>query len=101
MADLDHVAEPFGGEKGGSGALALDERIGGERGAVDDHADLAGLDARLRCDRAQSRQHAVFRGVRRGQNLPRKSPLADFQRHVGERAADIDAEPDCRGGCHA
>ena len=27
--------------------------------------------------------------------------LADFQRHVGKRAADIDAEPDCGGGCHA
>src|SRR5262249_4404755 len=62
---------------------------------------LAGLDARPGCDRAQGGQHAVFRGVRRGQDLPGKSPLADFQRHVGERAADIDAEPDCRGGCHA
>jgi hypothetical protein len=33
--------------------------------------------------------------------FPVNPPLADFQRHVGERAADIDAEPDCRGGCHA
>ncbi len=101
VADLDHVAEPFGGEKGGSGALALDERIRGERRAMDDHADLAGLDARLGCDRAQSGQHALFRGVRRGQDLPRKPPLADLQRHVGERAADVDADPDCRRGCHA
>jgi len=101
VADLDHVAEALGGEKRGPGALALDERIGGERRAMDDHADFAGLDTRLGRDRAQSGQHALFRGVRRGQNLRRKAPRADFQRHVGERAADIDAEPDCRGGCHA
>ena len=101
VADLDHVAEPFGGEKRGSGALALDERIGGERRPMDDHADLAGLDAGLGRDRAQSGEHAVFRRVRRGQDLARKPPLADFQRYVSKRAADVDAEPDCGGGCHA
>src|SRR6516225_2862584 len=54
VADLDHVAEALGGEKRGPGALALDERIGGERRAMDDHADFAGLDTRLGRDRAQS-----------------------------------------------
>jgi len=101
VADLDHVAESFGGEKRGSGALALDERIGGERRAMDDHADLAGRDAGLGRDRTQGGEHALFRRVRRGQDLPGKPPLADFQRHVGERAADVDADPDCGGGCHA
>src|SRR5262249_60016828 len=78
VADLHHVAEALGGEKRGSGALALDERIGGERRAMDDHAYLTGLDAGPARDRAQSGQHALFWGVRRGQNLRRKAPLAGF-----------------------
>jgi hypothetical protein len=43
VPDLEHVAKPFGSEKGGSGALALDQRIGGERRPMDDQADLAAL----------------------------------------------------------
>jgi sorbitol-specific phosphotransferase system component IIBC len=60
-----------------------------------------GGDAGLGRDRAQCGEHALFRRVRRGQDLRCKPALADFQRHVGERAADIDAEADCGGGCHA
>ena len=45
VADLDHVAKTFGGEQRGLGALPLDQRIGGERGAVDDQAHVG----RARC----------------------------------------------------
>ena len=38
VALLDDVAEAFGGDEGGPRALALDQRIGGERGAVDEDA---------------------------------------------------------------
>src|SRR5262249_57749359 len=46
VADLHHVAEALGGEKRGSGALSLDERIGGERRALDCHAYLTRPDPR-------------------------------------------------------
>ena len=36
------VAEAFGGDQGGVGAFALDDGVGGERGAVDDGADIGG-----------------------------------------------------------
>jgi hypothetical protein len=101
VPDLEHIAEPFGGEKGSSGALALDQRIGGERRPMHDQPDLAGLDSRLGCDRAQSSEHARFRRLRGGEDLYRESPLGRFQRDIGERAADVDADPDCGRRCHA
>ena len=58
--------------------------------------DLAGRDSRLGSDRAQSGEHARFWGLCRGEDLCRESPLGRFQRDVGERAADVDADPDCR-----
>ncbi len=36
VADFDHVTEAFGREKGSSGALALDQRVGGKRGPMND-----------------------------------------------------------------
>ena len=41
VGDLDHVAEAVGGDQRGARALALDDGIGGERGAVHEHADVA------------------------------------------------------------
>ena len=78
VPDFEHVAKSFGGEKGGSGALALDQRIGGERCPMDDQADLASLDSRLGNHRAQGGEHARFRRLRGGQNLLRESPLGRF-----------------------
>ena len=42
VADLDHVAKAFGGQQRGLGALALDQRVGRKRGAVDDESTSAG-----------------------------------------------------------
>src|SRR5262249_32496604 len=83
MPDFEHVAEAFGGEKRGFRALALDQRIGGERRAVNDQVYLPRRHVRFGSDRAQRGEHALFRRLRRGQNLCRKSPLAHFQRDVG------------------
>src|SRR5262249_1345959 len=97
--------EPSVGGGAGSRALGpLDGLVGGRGGsggAGGGPAASAGLEPRLGGDGGKGGEHALFGGVGGGQNLPHKPPLADFQRHVGERAADIDAEPDCRGGCHA
>src|SRR6185295_2542434 len=40
VGDLDDVAEAIGGDQGGARALALDDGVGGERGAVHQHADV-------------------------------------------------------------
>jgi len=60
-----------------------------------------GRDARLGDHQAQGSQNTVFRRALRSQNFSREAPIADLQRHIGERAADIDAEPYDRRGCHA
>ena len=106
VADLDHVAKTFGGEQRGLGALPLDQRIGGKRSAVDDQAHVGRRNAGFGDDRTHDRQHAVFRRSRRGQTLCRIALVADFERDIGEGAADIDTEPDvlhvtprdCRSG---
>ena len=94
MADLDHLAEPFGRQQGGPRALALDHRVRGKCRAVDDQAHLLGRDARLRGHRTHRREHTVFRRARRGERLCREAAFADFERHIGERPADIEAKPD-------
>src|SRR5262249_34484491 len=101
VADLEPVAEALGGEKGRSRALALDQRVGGKRSPMNDQGDLAGLYAGRRSDRAQSGEHAVLRRLRRGEDLRREAPFPRFQRDIGERAANVDAHPDCRRRCHA
>ena len=45
VAHRDHVAKSFGGEQRGAGALALDHRVGRQRGAVDHDADVGCRDA--------------------------------------------------------
>jgi hypothetical protein len=101
VPDLEHVAEAFRREKGGPRALSLNQRIGGESRPVNDEAYLSRLDSRPGMDRTQYGEHALFRRLRRRQDLCRKSAPACFQGYVGESAADIDADPDCRRGGHA
>ena len=93
VTDLDDVAETLRGQKRGLGALAFDQRVGGKRRAVDDQFHLPRLDAGFGDHRAHGGKHALFRPARGGQRLGGKAPAADLQRHVGKRAADIDAEP--------
>ena len=66
VTDLEHVTEALGREKGSSGALALDQRVGRERRPMNDQGYLARLDAGLRSDRAQSGEHTLLRRLRGG-----------------------------------
>ena len=101
MTDFDYIAKAFGGQKRGLGALAFDQRVSRKRCAMNDQLNIAGRHSGLGNDRAQNREHTRFRGARRGQALGRIGAIADFERHIGERAADIDTKPDCGRRCHA
>ena len=61
VAHRDHVAKALGGDQCGAGAFAFDHRIGGERGAVDDDADVAGRDTGGLQDAADVGQHTLLR----------------------------------------
>src|SRR5262249_47406279 len=84
--------EPRGGEQSGGRALALDQRVGRQRGAVDDAADLAEAEAGGGQDRGQAVEHGALREVRRGQDLQCVQPAAGGEREIGEGSPDIDAE---------
>jgi hypothetical protein len=96
VADLEDVAKAFGGQQRRLGALALDQRIRGQRGAVDDEVHLSRLDARSRDHAAYSIKPAGLGRAGRGERLCRETALAHFERHVSERAADVDPQPDLR-----
>ena len=55
-ADLERVPEAGGGEQPGARALALDQGVGGQGGAVDEAADVARRRARL----VQEAEHALL-----------------------------------------
>jgi hypothetical protein len=95
VADFDHVAEAFGRQQRRFRALALDHGVGRQRRAMDDEAHLLRCNAGVGGDRMHGDQHAVFGRTRGGECLRRKAPFADFERDIGERAADVEAEPDC------
>jgi len=48
-ADLQHVAEPLGREQHAAGQLALQHGVGGDRGAVQQQADVAEREAEPAC----------------------------------------------------
>ena len=92
VAHRDDVAKALGRQQRGARALALDHRVGGERGAVDHDADVGGRDARGLEDVAHARHHALFRRGWRGQHLGREAPAVVLERKVGEGAADVDGK---------
>ena len=90
-AELQRVAEPAGGDQSALRALALQDRVGGDGGAVHD-----GLDGRgRRAARIDARHEAL--GLRTGG----ARDLGDLEatgfpvegEHVGEGAADVDTYP--------
>ena len=99
VADLDRVAEAFGRDQRGPGALALDDRVGRERRAVDDDRQVARREPRLPQHRADRGDDGALRRLRRGQHLGAVPPPARFQRDIGKGAADIDPEPRLRLAC--
>ena len=73
VADLERVAKAFGGDQRRPRALALDQRVGGERRAVDDEVDRRRRDARPRDDaRACPPSTPASGAARRGEHLGRE-----------------------------
>ena len=91
-ADLDDVPKTRRGEQRGARALALDQRVGGERGAVDDHAHVARRAPGAR-QRLPDRRHETLRRIGiGGQDLGGRERVAVGEHDVGERSADVDGE---------
>ena len=97
VADLEGVAEAAGDEESRAVALALEQRVGGDRGAHLHRGDQAGRDRRPVCDPDQA---ADAGNCRIGIGLPvLGEELGDpdltvrgARHHVGEGAAAVDPE---------
>ena len=95
--NLDHVLESRSGDQRHPGATALEDDVGGERGAVDGGAHLARRDAALVEQAVDALLDAVSRILRRGEDLAdaQCARALVHEHEVGERSADVDAQP-CR-----
>ena len=94
VTDLERVAEPLGGQERRPRALALDERVGRERRAMDDRPDRARGNVRLLEERADGLLDRVRRIFRRGEDLAdaRGTGRLVDDDEVSEGAADVDAQ---------
>ena len=93
-AHLDDVAKALGGDQRCLRPAPLDQRIGRQRRAMDDLLHVAQPDARLGADPVNALRDGVLgRGIG-GQHLGGKGGAIDFQHHVGEGAANVDAHAD-------
>ena len=66
--DIERVAKSIGRDQRGARAAPLDDRVGRERGAVDEHVDVGEMQAGIAEHQPRARQHALL-GPRRGQHL--------------------------------
>ena len=98
IALLDHIAETFRGDEGGDGTLPLNQGIGGQCRAVDEHAHVLRTDARFCDELCRTFQHGQFRRMGGGQQFAAPAFGAVFQNDVGKSAANIGSEFIC--GCH-
>ena len=89
VAHLEHVAEALGGQQRGARALALDQRVGRERGAVDEQPHLAGAHAGLGQQALHPFQHRELGRARRRQHLAGVAARGRLEDDVGEGAADV------------
>ncbi len=87
VALLDDVAEALRGDEGGLRPLALDQRIGGERCAVDEDGDILRLRPEASSTSLDALDHAQFRRVGGGEDLAAPALRAVFQHDVREGAA--------------
>jgi hypothetical protein len=97
FAHLDHVAVALRGEHGDARAAALQQRVGGDRGAVDDARGAPEQPGERQAERGgevlQAGEHAFALVVRRAGGLgERLDAVGRDAEHVGEGAADIDAD---------
>ena len=92
-ADLQHIAETFRGQQADPGALAFQNRVCGDRGAMDKAANLAALQDAHFIQAADGGQHRLSRIIpRRGQFQDLGRPTRLPADHIRERAADVDAD---------
>ncbi len=96
---FENVAESFGRDEGRPGALALDQRIGGERCSVDEDAHVGRSQPGLIEHQPDALDHAKFRRRRGGEDLAAPALGAGFEHDIGEGAADVGGELDllCHG----
>jgi hypothetical protein len=93
-ADGEHVAEALVGDQGGAGQAALDDRVGGDGGAVGQVADVGGLGAGPLQQLAQAVHEAGLDPLRRRAHLGDANvAVVDHDHGVGERPADINPDP--------
>ena len=101
-ADLEHIAETFGGDQADTGTLALQHRVGRNRGAVHETGDLLRRQAPIglhALERLQHREAGIVAGARDFHDPGR--PVGAAHDHVGKRAADIDPDEEIAARAHA
>ena len=94
-AQFQQVAEAAGGGEAGLRTLLLEQCVGDYGRGVREQGDGAGLDAgtlQRRADAVQYPLGQVIRGARHLGDLDAPGSLLD-QRDIGERAANVDAQP--------
>ena len=93
--ELEDVAEAVGHEEPQPRAGPLDERVHGDRRAVDHGADLAEIDAVLVGQAREPDADGLGELVRSGRDFQAEqlTRLGVEEGEVGESPADIDAEP--------
>jgi len=100
VPDLERVAKALGGEQSRPRALALDQRVRGQRGAVNDRADAAGIHARVvqqRLDALLDAMGGILGGRQHLADADGAGDLVDDD-EIGERAADVHAAARRHGG---
>ena len=112
VADLERVAKTLGGDEEGTLTLALEQRIGRDRGAHLHSADQTGRQRLVRFD-AEEVADALYGGIAIGLGIigekfvGNEAPVGPAPDHVGEGAAAVDPKipgvgvlravhPDCR-----
>ena len=97
VALFENVAETLGGDEGGGGALAFDERVGGQGGAVDEDADIPEAQAGLAQHQFDAFDDAQFRRAGGGEYLAAPAVQPGFEYDVSESTANIGGEFDVFG----
>ena len=105
VADLERIAEPLAHDEEHGIALALEQRIGGDRRPHPDACDRLGREravARATDEIGNAGKRSIFVGLRIvRQQLARQQPAVGRPRHeVGERAAAVDEELPLAASCH-
>ena len=93
--DLEEVAEACGDEEPQRGAVALDDGVDGDGGAMDEVVDRPGIETPLGHERANAVEDAApgVSGHRRGLEAGELPRHLVEEAEVGERPPDVDADP--------